>query len=337
VNAVGKDSIITLSQRTLNLFPAVAYTYHLNRSKNLSIQYNGRTQQPTALQLQQVPDVTNPLQVRMGNPSLQQEFTNDLTLGYSSFSASSFRYLNVSVYLSQTANKITNSIDTVPPGVLGAGLSDKTVQFIKPVNADGVMSSYATITVGLPFRNSQGSSVDFTNTISYNRDVNEIFKAKNISSHFAASQAAGINLNVRDKLNLSLKGEITYNKIMYSIQKSLNTDYLSQTYTSDVSYYLSNRLLVYTDFTYTSNQGMDGFDFAASLWNATIACQLFKRRDGELKFSANDLLNQNRSFMRTVSEHYILSSKTTALQRYFMLSFTYNFRSTMNKKVSPAK
>jgi hypothetical protein len=82
---------------------------------------------------------------------------------------------------------------------------------------------------------------------------------------------------------------------------------------------------------------MDGFDFAASLWNATIACQLFKRRDSELKFSANDLLNQNRSFMRTVSEHYILSSKTTALQRYFMLSFTYNFRSTMNKKVSPAK
>jgi hypothetical protein len=45
---------------------------------------------------------------------------------------------------------------------------------------------------------------------------------------------------------------------------------------------------------------------------------------GKLKFSVHDLLNQNESITRTVTQNYILDSRTTVLKRYFMLTFTYN-------------
>ena len=46
----------------------------------------------------------------------------------------------------------------------------------------------------------------------------------------------------------------------------------------------------------------------------------------EIRFSVNDILNQNQSITRTQGENYFYDSKTVVLQRYFMLTFTYNIR-----------
>jgi len=57
-----------------------------------------------------------------------------------------------------------------------------------------------------------------------------------------------------------------------------------------------------TDFDYSINTGRsDGFNTAIPLWNASLAKQIFKKKNGELKFSVNDILNQNKSITRTVA------------------------------------
>jgi len=43
-----------------------------------------------------------------------------------------------------------------------------------------------------------------------------------------------------------------------------------------------------------------------------------------LKFSVNDLLNQNQSITRMQGENYYYDSRTVVLKRYFLLTFTYN-------------
>jgi hypothetical protein len=55
-----------------------------------------------------------------------------------------------------------------------------------------------------------------------------------------------------------------------------------------------------------------------------MAREIFKKKNGEIKISVNDILNQNKSITRTVGDNYILDSRSNVLKRYFMLTFTYN-------------
>lgn len=44
-----------------------------------------------------------------------------------------------------------------------------------------------------------------------------------------------------------------------------------------------------------------------------------------IKFPVNDILNQNSNINRSIAGNYISHSGTVILQRYFLLSFTFNF------------
>jgi hypothetical protein len=62
------------------------------------------------------------------------------------------------------------------------------------------------------------------------------------------------------------------------------------------------------------------------LWNASIGKKIFDKQRGEIRLYAFDILGQNRSIQRNVTEAYIEDTRTDILQRYFMVMFTYNLR-----------
>jgi hypothetical protein len=106
----------------------------------------------------------------------------------------------------------------------------------------------------------------------------------------------------------------------------LNSKYFSQDYSTDVNYYLLKPLIVSTNFNYSINSGLaDGYNLKIPLWNAALAWELFAKKNGELKFSVNDILNQNSDINRSIGENYISDSRAEILQRYFLLTFTFNF------------
>ncbi|HTL06959.1 MAG TPA: outer membrane beta-barrel protein, partial [Chitinophagaceae bacterium] len=53
---------------------------------------------------------------------------------------------------------------------------------------------------------------------------------------------------------------------------------------------------------------------------------VFKKKDGEIKLAVYDILNQNKSYTRSTGDNYIQDTRTNVLNRYLMLSFTYNIR-----------
>ena len=55
-----------------------------------------------------------------------------------------------------------------------------------------------------------------------------------------------------------------------------------------------------------------------------LSKQVFKKKNGELRFSVNDILNQNQSINRTTGENYIQDTRSTVLRRYFMVSLLFN-------------
>ena len=60
------------------------------------------------------------------------------------------------------------------------------------------------------------------------------------------------------------------------------------------------------------------------LWNANISKQVFKKKNGEIRVSVNDILNQNQSITRSTGDNYIQDTRSIVLRRYFMVSLLFN-------------
>jgi hypothetical protein len=308
----------TVSQKFVNFFPTANFQYQFSRTKNLRIFYRGRTNQPSVSQLQDVVDSSNLQYVVMGNPFLKQEFSNNININFSSFNPANFRFISANMNFNNTMNKIVNSVSL-----------ERGKQTIVPVNLNGAFTANSFVTLGLPLRKMKGSSFNFTNSLSYIRDVGLVNKVTNTTNTFIASQTVGVNLDIKQKLNIGVNGSVALNDVNLVNDNAgasqQDQRYYTQTYSADITYTFLKSLVLSTDFDYILNSGLgEGYNQAIPLWNSSIALQVFKKKNGEIKFSVNDLLNQNQSIRRTVSNFYVQDTRSMVLKRYFLLTFTYN-------------
>ncbi len=315
LGVTGKDSIA--KQSFTNFFPVAIFNWTPSKTKGLRFNYRGRTNQPTISQLQNVLDVSNPLNVKTGNPELKQEFSHNFNLNYNTFNILTFKFLAANMNFGLTRNKIVNSIDTLRKGI----------QLTKPVNLNGSYNGSTFFTIGLPFKNKKlrGSSLNFTSFILYNHDVSELYKQVNTGKTWTLTQTAGANFSLHDKWDIAFNASLTYYNFNSSASPASSTHYFTQTHTADISYTFKNNIILSSDIDYYINSGRTaGYNQSIPLWNASIAKQFFKKKNGELKFSVNDILNQNQSITRSTGDNYIEDDRSNVLRRYFMLSFLFN-------------
>jgi uncharacterized membrane protein YgcG len=311
----GKDS--TNKNTYTNLFPTASFNFTPSRSKNLRISYNGRTNQPSISQLQNVPDVTDTLNQKIGNPNLNQEFNHNFNIGFNTFNILTFKLIAANLSFTTTQNKIVNDITVQGP-----------IQITRYANVNGFYNARSFVTLGLPFKNPKlkGSSVNLTNNMNVSRDVSLLKQVKFTSKSFSVTQGAGVNIN-KEKIDFGVKANISYSQTSYSNPLQEDIDYYTQTYSGDVTYTFPKNFILATNFNYLINTGLgEGFNQSIPLWNASFSKQLFKKKNGEIKLSVNDILNQNQSIVRSTSDNYFQDTRSIVLKRYFMLSFMFNLQ-----------
>ncbi|SFF02476.1 Outer membrane receptor proteins, mostly Fe transport [Chitinophaga sp. CF118] len=307
-----RDSVI--HKTFYNLLPSLRLKYDFTRYRNLNINYAAITKQPNMSQLQPVPDITDPLNIREGNPDLKQEFTHAVQLNF--ISVNPFKNKNLFAFfnLQETQHKIVNYdiVDT-----LG-------IKHTRPVNVNGVYNMTGNISLGLPLRMLKGS-VNFSSNIGYSKTKQFINAASNTISTMSLGPAIRLDLYPSDKVDLSLSSGFNYYKTRYSLQAALNTSYFSQLYEGEINWQLPAQFYFTTSFTYTINsQRANGFNTRVPLWNAAFSRQFLHFNRGELKLSVFDLLNENVGISRSSNQNYIEDSRIKNLQRFFLLSFTYS-------------
>jgi hypothetical protein len=307
-----KDSLI--SKTFYNILPNGRFQYNFTRYKNMQLNYSASTGQPTMAQLQPIPDVSNPLNIREGNPDLKQEYSQMAALNFTSVDPFRNKNLFARFMVRQTNNKIVN-YDTI--NALG-------VKSTRPVNVDGVYNATSSISVGLPVRFLKGT-INISSNLGYDKNKQFLNGAGNTINTYSLGPELRLDMSPTTKLDLTLVGGINYNNSKYSLQSTLDAVYFSQNYEVNVNWQMPKSFYFSTEFTYTVNNRLaDGFNLRVPLWNASISKQFLKYNRGELKFSAFDLLNENVNISRSSNQNYIEDSRTKTLQRFFMLSFTYS-------------
>ncbi len=321
VIAAGKDSVI--SKTFANILPNARFQYYFSRFKSLTLNYSTNTNQPTVAQLQPVPDNTNPLYIKLGNPNLKQEFTQSLRLNAQFVNP--FKNRNVFAFftLQQTQNKIVN-YDKI--NSLG-------VDSVLPVNVNAVYSMNGNISYGFPVHFLKGT-LDISSVVSayhgkqFANTPGNIIRENTINT-ITVGPEVRLDISPADKLNLSLTSSFNYSKTKYSLPSARNSKYFTQEYGVDLDWQFAKGFLLATDFNYRiNNQYAAAFNTKVSLWNASISKQVLHFNRGELKLSVKDLLNQNIGINRNANQNYIEDSRVNSLRRFFLLSFTYNLTKT---------
>ena len=198
-----KDSLISKTFR--NILPNARLQYNFTRFKSLSVSYNTATNQPTMAQLQPVPDNSNSLNIREGNPDLKQEYNHTLQTHLNLVSPYKNKNLFMFLTMQATQNKIVN-YDSI--NQLG-------VKRTKPVNVNGVYTVNSSISYSMPVRFLKGSVEISSNT--------GIFKTKqfintvgNSIQTFSVGPELRLDMNPTEKLSLGFSAGFNYNKTKYS-------------------------------------------------------------------------------------------------------------------------
>jgi hypothetical protein len=315
-----------VEQTYTNLFPTASFNYQFARSKALRFQYRGSTNQPSTNQLQDIVNYNNALYLTRGNPSLKQEYDNNFQLSYNFFNMTTFKNYFLRVGFSNTMNRIVNSVISLPGTYRGVKIDTGSgVQLTEPVNANGSYNANANFNMGFPIKRLKGGNFNTTTSLRYGQDISLVDFKENFSKSLNLSQSFRLSYTYKEKLDITLATSIAYSSATYTVNKNQNNAYYTYMASGDISYLLPKNFVIMTDVDFAGNTGLAaGFNQPFYLWNASFSKLMLKNNRGELKLSVYDLLKQNRSISRRFGSNYIEDVQNSAVQRFFMLTFTYN-------------
>lgn len=312
-----------------NLLPNAMFEYRPSRSANFRLFYRSYTQTPSITQLQNVIDNANPLQLSAGNPNLQQQFSNNLTMRYNRTNMQKASTFFALISGTVSNDYLTNSTFTASQDTLlqeGVTLR-RGSQLSQPVNLDGYWNLRTFLTYGVPVKWIK-SNLNFNAGLMYTNAPGLINNAINESNTYNINGGLVLSSNISQNLDFTLSYAANYNIVENTLQVNLNNNYYYQNAAFRINWLPTKKLVINTDITHSLYAGLsEDFNQSFMLWNAGIGYKFLKNNAGELRLNAFDLLKQNNSVSTTVSETYIENNLTNVLTRYFMLTFTYNLRS----------
>lgn len=323
-----------LSKTFESVLPSAQLQYKFSPKKNLRFNYRTSNNAPSIDQLQDVINNNNSLQLSTGNPDLKQDFQQNIFLRYSGVNTNKATSFFALIGGNYSNNYIGNStlIANQDTTVYNDIFLQRGSQIIRPVNLDGYFSLRSFINYTFPIK-----KIKTNLSVNVSGNYNNVPGMINTNINYAKTATGGLGLvfssNISEKFDFTLSSNSSYSNIQNTLQTSSNTNYLSQVSRLKITTNPWKGLVLQSEYSNTYYSGLTStFNQSISLWNAAIGYKFLKDKQAELRLTVYDILNQNNSVSRTNTDSYIQDSQTNVLNRYYMLTFTYNFKKYFAKK-----
>lgn len=316
-------------QNVLNWAPSVMFRYMFNKQHVLMFRYRGRSNTPNIQDLQEVIDITDPMNLRYGNPNLKPSFNNDFSLFYRRFIPESMRSYSANLFYTNTLNSVANRMTYDPQ--TGA-------RIYKKENVNGNWQARGYFSFNTPLKNkkftlSSNTNARYSDAVSYT----SVGNAKKSDQELSTTHNLGLGERFTgsyrsEAFDVSLSASANYNLVRNSKQENSNRETFDYYVGGNTNVNLPWEVSISTDINCRFKNGYTGgLNNNEVMWNAQISKNFLKNNSGTLRFKIYDILKQQSSLSRSISETMMSDTEYNTLGSYFMVHFVYRFNTLGGK------
>jgi len=319
---------VTVDKTFDGVLPGATLTGTFSNRRNLRIAYSTGMNAPSISQLQNVVNNSNPLALTAGNPELRPTRNQNLSVRWSEAdpmkSKSRFAFAN----LSRTAHPIVNETFTaLSDTTIGGVFLARGTQLTRPINLDESWNGNLFAVSSMPVKKLK-SILSLNGGGSLNHNPTVISGVVNRSRTYALRAGATLASNISPNLDFTFSYQGTYNILRSSLSTANDAgDYYSHNIALRFNSVISKGIVFRQELSNGIQSGVPasyGQNFV--LWNLTVGKKFLKNDMGEIRVTATDVLDQNKSVNRSVTDTYVQDSRDQALGQYFQGVVSWSFR-----------
>jgi hypothetical protein len=311
-----------------NILPNVQVNLPLSKKENIRLFYRANTNPPSVNQLQDVINNTNPLLITTGNPELDQSYGHRIGGRYQYTDTKKGNSLFVNFFGSLTDDYVATATYTATKDsfLTPSVTLYKGSQLTKPVNLDGQRNFNIFVTYAQPLKFIKTNMSLNTGFIA-NRTPGLINNEEGVTTSYNYNAGIVLASNISQYVDYTISYNGSFNNAKNTLQPANDNKYFSHTTSARLNLLNKKGWLFNTDISNQLYSGLsDGFNQSYWLWNMAVAKKIMKGQKGEIRLAVFDLLNQNQSISRNVTETYFEDVTTKVVTQYVMLTFTYNLK-----------
>lgn len=311
-----------------SFLPNAMFMYKFTEKKNLRLYYRSFNSVPSIEQIQPVINNNNPLQLTTGNPYLKQDWQHNINLRYSTVDASKNKSLFFFVNFNYTKDYMGNStiVATKFQQVVDNYILQEGAQITQPVNFDEAYSIRSFLNYSFAW-SSLKSNINLNTGLGYSKTPGLNNGTLNYAGVTSPFLGISITSNINKRIDFTISSNTSFTQITNTTLTQLNSGYLNQSSKVRVNLMPWKGLVIQSEISHQYYAGLsDEYNEKFFLWNGGIGYKFLKNQVAELRLSVYDILEQNKSVTRNTTETYYEDIKTNVLNRYIMVTFTYNLK-----------
>lgn len=309
------------------------FTYFLmaniqfNRENSIRMFLHSSTDAPDITDLQSVYDISNPQYIKRGNPGLNPSYSHTLRFHYVHSNLTKGRTFMWMFTLRNTSDYIATNVKYNPDPIMIDGVSYRPLQFSSPVNMDGYWNLRTHLSYGFPL-NFMKCNLNLMAGVNYSLIPSQINSQRNDASNIGYDANVVLGSNISENIDFTVSWMGTYNEAKNSLLLAAGKNrYFNHSANLSLKWTFWKGMTLTGSASYVQYKGFTtDYNDEYLLCNVYLGKKVFKNRRGEIQIGVNDLLNQNRSFVRTTGSGWTQNATNSVIGRYYMVQFVYNLR-----------
>ncbi len=324
------DSLI--KSMYINVTPLISAGVKMGANSNLDFSYRGYSSSPDARQLQDLLDVSNPMQIFRGNPALRKSYHHSVAFTYARSFPEKSVFWNAALSGGQTFNQMASNVKFIQRDTVIRGYAVlRGVRLTTPVNLNGNWDVSARVDYSFPW---EKLKLRFNTALSYRYSrVPSIYDdLKNETNAHSAGLRLNINTNISENIDFYLSSDSDYT---YSRNTTTGG---TQNFNENVNVY--GRWIFWKGWfissgyagTFYVNKKGETVNQTRHLLNVQLGKKFGKDKNIDIAVLANDVLNQQNTINYTVNDLYTETSYHTMPSSCYFLVVSYHFNNVNKPK-----